>query len=97
MIVWLTWLVKVMALQVDVSSSSHCADLAKLHFSPVSSLALPVHDCSLFIPLHACVAMPHGTSRLYNLVSVFTVYTTSGLHAALGSVAISRRGLHLVV
>ena len=53
---------------------------------------------ALCIPLlHACVAMPHGTSRLYNLVSVFTVYTTSGLHAALGSVAISRRGLHLVV
>ena len=37
-----------MALQVDVNSSSHCADLAKLHFSPVSSLALPVRDCSFY-------------------------------------------------
>ena len=37
-----------MVLQVDVNSSSRCADLAKLHFSPVSSLALPVPDCSFY-------------------------------------------------
>ena len=37
-----------MALQVDVNNSSRCADLAKLHFSPVSSLALPVPDCSFY-------------------------------------------------
>ena len=37
-----------MVLQVDVNNSSRCADLAKLHFCPISSLALPVLDCSFY-------------------------------------------------
>ena len=50
MIVWLTRLVKIMALQVDVNSSSRCADLAKLPTSLpfLGSLALPVPDCSFY-------------------------------------------------
>ena len=30
---------KILALQVDVNSSSRCAGLAKLHFSPVSQFS----------------------------------------------------------
>ena len=37
------------------------------------------YGCVYIALLRARVAMPHGTSRLYNSVSVSTVYTTSGL------------------
>ena len=79
LIVWLTRLVKLWRSR-SMSITAVVAPISR------SSTFLPsvLWHCpcliALFIPLlRTCVAMPHGTSRLYNSVSVSTVYTTSGL------------------
>ena len=86
MIVWLTRLVKIMALQVDVNSS-RCVDLAKLHLSPVSqfSVLCPCPDCS-FYTITTCTRCYASQYKLVIQLSV----SLFGIHnlgpAALGSV-----------
>ena len=43
----------------------------EFHISVTFQRAWPTMNCPLLCYLRKCVAMPHGTSRLYNLVSVF--------------------------